>query len=154
MHLQSRNRFTEGKNGGKDREFGINTYTLLYLKWITNKIPQYSTGNSAQYYVAVWMGEEFGGKWIRVYVWLSPFAVLLKLSRYCQLSAIYKVKRFFKDFLERDGDLIWGKNLKNLSGYQRFLEDGCSRLQILSTSAAVFPQSPATPSLLTSDCPP
>ena len=33
------------------REFGIDTYTLLYLKWITNKYLPYSTGNSAQYYV-------------------------------------------------------------------------------------------------------
>ena len=28
-------------------------YTLLYLKWITNKDLLYSTGNSAQYYVTV-----------------------------------------------------------------------------------------------------
>ena len=33
------------------REFGIDMYTLLYLKWITNKDLVYSTGNSAQYYV-------------------------------------------------------------------------------------------------------
>ena len=33
------------------RKFGIDTYTLLYLKWITNKYLLYSTGNSAQYYV-------------------------------------------------------------------------------------------------------
>ena len=42
----------------------------------------YSTGNSAQCYVAPWMGEEFGGEWIRVYVWLNPFTVHLKLSQY------------------------------------------------------------------------
>jgi len=36
---------------GTVREFGINMYTLLYLKWITNKDLLYSTGNSAQYYV-------------------------------------------------------------------------------------------------------
>ena len=35
--------------GGIVREFGIKTYTLLYLKWITNKDLLYSTGNSAQY---------------------------------------------------------------------------------------------------------
>ena len=29
------------------REFGIDMYTLLYLKWITNKDLMYSTGNSA-----------------------------------------------------------------------------------------------------------
>ena len=35
-------------------------YTLLYLKWITNKDLLYSTWNSAQGYVAAWMGGEFG----------------------------------------------------------------------------------------------
>ena len=39
---------------GLVREFGIDTYTLLYLKWITNKDLLYSTGNSAQCYVAAW----------------------------------------------------------------------------------------------------
>ena len=29
------------------REFGMDIYTLLYLKWITNKDLMYSTGNSA-----------------------------------------------------------------------------------------------------------
>ena len=38
------------------REFGVDVYTLLYLKWIINKDLLYSTGNSAQYYVAAWMG--------------------------------------------------------------------------------------------------
>ena len=65
------------------REFGIDMYTLLYLKWITNKDLLYSTGNSASCYVAAWMGGELGGEWIRVYVWLSPFAVHLKLSQHC-----------------------------------------------------------------------
>ena len=37
-------------------EFEMNMFTLLYLKWITNKGLLYSTGNSAQYYVAAWMG--------------------------------------------------------------------------------------------------
>ena len=58
-------------------------YTLLYLKWIANKDLRYSTGNSAQCYVAAQMGEEFGGEQIYVYVWLSPFAVHLKLSQLC-----------------------------------------------------------------------
>ena len=39
----------EGLGGGIDWEFGIDMYTLLYLKWITNKDLLYSTGNSAQY---------------------------------------------------------------------------------------------------------
>ena len=65
------------------REFGINIYTLLCLKWITNKDLLYSTGNSAQCYVAAWMGRAFWGERIHVYVWLSPFAIHLKLSQHC-----------------------------------------------------------------------
>ena len=42
------------------REQGMDMYTLLYSKWITNKNLVYSTGNSAQCYVASWMGEGLG----------------------------------------------------------------------------------------------
>ena len=65
---------------GTVREFGMDMYTLLYLKWITNEDLLDSTGNSAQCYVAAWVGGESGGEWIHVYIWLSPFAVLLKLT--------------------------------------------------------------------------
>ena len=61
----------EGYGGGIVMEFGMDLCILLYLKWITNKDPLYSTGNSAQCYTAAWMGGEFGGEWIHVYVWLS-----------------------------------------------------------------------------------
>ena len=50
------------------REFGMGMYTLLYLKWKTNKDLLYSTGNFAQCYVAAWMGGEFGGEQIHVHV--------------------------------------------------------------------------------------
>ena len=40
-------------------EFEINMYTLLHLQRITNKDLLYSTGNSAQCYVAAWMGGEY-----------------------------------------------------------------------------------------------
>ena len=49
----------------------------------TNKDLLNSMWNSAQCYVAAWMGGEFAGKWIHVYVWLSPFSVHLKLSQHC-----------------------------------------------------------------------
>ena len=52
---------------GKDW-VGMDMYTLLYLKWITNKDFLYSTRNSAQCYVAAWIGGEFGEEWIHVYV--------------------------------------------------------------------------------------
>ena len=42
------------------RNFGKVVYTLLYLKYITNKNLLYSTGNSAQCYVAAWRGGELG----------------------------------------------------------------------------------------------
>jgi len=54
----------EGWVEGIVRELGMNMYTLLYLKWITNKDPLLNTGNSAQCFVAVWMGGEFGGEWV------------------------------------------------------------------------------------------
>ena len=62
------------------REFGMDVYTLLYLKWITNKDLLYSTWNSTQCTVAVSMGGEFKGEWTLVNVWLNPFVVHLKLS--------------------------------------------------------------------------
>ena len=50
----------ESQGEGIVREFETDMYTLLYLKWITNKALLYSTGNSAQWYVEVWMGGESG----------------------------------------------------------------------------------------------
>ena len=81
-YLQNRKRLTDlenkllvaGQGGGEEgregkvRELGVVMYTLLYLKWIINKDLLYSTGNSAQCSVAAWMGGDFGGEWIHVYV--------------------------------------------------------------------------------------
>ena len=50
----------EGCGEGIVTEFGVDVYTLLYLKWIPNKDLLYSTGNSAQCYVAAWMGGGLG----------------------------------------------------------------------------------------------
>ena len=58
----------EGWRAGIVREFGINMYTLLYFKLITNKNLLQSTQNSTQCYMAAWMGGEFGVEWIHVYV--------------------------------------------------------------------------------------
>ena len=59
----------EGLGEGTARESGMDMYTLLYLKWITNKDLLYSKENTAQCQVAAWMGEEFGGDWIHVYIY-------------------------------------------------------------------------------------
>ena len=45
---------------GIGRDFGMDMYTPLYLKWITNKALLYSTGNSAQCFVVTRMEEGFG----------------------------------------------------------------------------------------------
>ena len=75
----------------------MDMYTLLYLKWITNKDLLYSTGNSAQGDVPGWMGGEFGGERRHAYAWLSPSAVHLKWSQPCSLAILqYKIKSFLK----------------------------------------------------------
>ena len=59
-----------GKDGGEGivREFGVDIYALLYLKWIANKVRLHSIRNSALGYEAAWMGVGFRGEWIHVYV--------------------------------------------------------------------------------------
>ena len=52
----------KGWREGIVREFGMDSYALPYLRWINNKDLLYSTGSSAQCYVAVWRGGEFGGE--------------------------------------------------------------------------------------------
>ena len=72
-------------------------YTLLYLGWITNRDLLYSVWNSVRCVMA-WMGGEFGGEWVHVYVWLGSFAVHLKLSQHCMLVGYTPVqnKKFKK----------------------------------------------------------
>ena len=53
----------EGWREGIVREFGMDMYTVLCSKWITNRDLLYSMGNSAQCYVAAWMGGECWGEW-------------------------------------------------------------------------------------------
>ena len=97
-------REAEGRPGGDLHAPHTHTHTLLprvslqtwardsyrvwdghVYTWITNKDLLYSTENSAQWYVAAWLGWQFVGEWIHVYVWLRPFAVQLKLSQHCLL---------------------------------------------------------------------
>ena len=53
------------------KDFRMDMYTLLYLKWITNKGLLYSTENTTQCYVVAWMVGEFGEEWIHVcYGWI------------------------------------------------------------------------------------
>ena len=52
----------------------------------------YSTWNSAECYVATWMGQGVDGECIHAYVWLSPLAVHLKVPQHCQLHPNIKSK--------------------------------------------------------------
>ena len=45
------------REGERNQEFGMNIYTLLYIKQI-NKDLLYSTGNYTQYFVIMYKGEE------------------------------------------------------------------------------------------------
>ena len=56
-----------GRGGWINREIGIDIYTLLYIKQITNNLV-YSTGNSIQYSVMTYMGIESKKEWIYVHV--------------------------------------------------------------------------------------
>ena len=60
-----------GEREGIVKEFGMNVYTLVCLKWTPKKDLLCSTGKSAHCHVAAWMGREFVGEWIHVYEWLS-----------------------------------------------------------------------------------
>ena len=73
--------------------FFMNQLAMNNIKSIYEDL-MYSTWNSTQCYAAAWMGGDFGGEWILAYVWLSPFAVHLKLPQHCE-SAVpqYEIKR-------------------------------------------------------------
>ena len=57
------------KERGKDKlGVGIDIYTLIYIKQITNKNLLYSTGHFTQHSVMTSMGKESKKEWIYVYV--------------------------------------------------------------------------------------
>ena len=76
---KQRNLLTEHKEihrlrEGTVREFGMDMYTRLYLKCITNQVLH---RDPVQGYLAAWMGRELEREWIHVYLWLSLFAAHL-----------------------------------------------------------------------------
>ena len=56
------------KGGRINQEFGINIYTLLHIKQITNKDLLYSTGNYTSHFVITYKGKESEKKQIHMYV--------------------------------------------------------------------------------------
>ena len=57
-----------GKGGGINWKIGVDKYTLLYIKQITNKDLLYSTESSSQCSVMAYMGKESKKDWIYVHV--------------------------------------------------------------------------------------
>ena len=47
----------KGREVGMNQEFGINRYTLLYVKQITNMDLLYSTENTTQYFIITYKGK-------------------------------------------------------------------------------------------------
>ena len=59
------------KGSGKERinwEIGMDIYTLLHIKQVTNKDLLQSIGNFTQYSVMTYMGKESKKQWIYLYV--------------------------------------------------------------------------------------
>ena len=78
---QRRGKVTETQTGeGTVGEFGMDMYTLLYLKWITNKDYGMKQGSLLD---VMWQPGWAGSLAENGYVWPSPFGVRLKLSRRC-----------------------------------------------------------------------
>ena len=71
---------TDGESCGEGivREFGMDMYTLLYLKWITNEDLLYSPGmlHGSMDGKGIWRRMDTG------ILWLSLLAVHLKLSQH------------------------------------------------------------------------
>ena len=57
----------ETLGGGINQEFGINIYTLLYIKQVTNKDLPYSIENSTRIGYVI-MGKDSEEEWKEVYV--------------------------------------------------------------------------------------
>ena len=57
-------KFSHIPGAGKRDKLGINGYTLLYIKWITNKDLLYSTGDYIRYLVITHKGKKSGKEYI------------------------------------------------------------------------------------------
>ena len=66
--------YQRGKEGGGiNWEIGIDIYTLLYIKWVTNKDLLYSTGNYIQYFTITYEWNEKNlCTYIFIYNWIAP----------------------------------------------------------------------------------
>ena len=68
LQMQKTRLWSPGGKGEINWETGIDIYTPLYIKQITNKDLLYGTGNSSQYSVMAYMGKVSTKEWIYVYI--------------------------------------------------------------------------------------
>ena len=59
-----------GVQGEINQKFGINIYTLLYIKQVNNKDLLYSTGNYTQYLVITYNGKESEKEYTYIYTYI------------------------------------------------------------------------------------
>ena len=82
-----------GCGEGIVRDFGKVMYTLLYLKWTTNKDLLNSTWNSVQCFVPGWTGWGFGeNKYVYMYSWVP---VLLTWNFHNVVDQLYPNTKCF-----------------------------------------------------------
>ena len=82
---------TCGCQGGGDWGYLAKVNKLLYIKWINNKVLLYSTGNYIQYPdKPQWkrISKKNICICVRVYIYLSYFAIQQKLIQYCKSSIL------------------------------------------------------------------
>ena len=93
----------------KGEMWGINIYTVLYIKQIINKDQLYSTGNSTQYSVVTYMERESEMEWIYVCVQLNHFAVHMKLIQHYKSIILQYIKKL--SFKKEMGIVVakWGR---------------------------------------------
>ena len=94
------------KGKGSLGSLGWTWTPCLYLKWIANEVLLHSTGNSAQCYVAAWMGGEFGGEWVHVYIGWVPSLFTWTITILLAIPQ-YKMFLVLKTVLSLQGDAGW-----------------------------------------------
>ena len=67
-HRENKQGCKEEEVGGINWEFGINRYTLLYIKQINDRDLLYSTRDYIQYFVITYNGKESEREWIYMYI--------------------------------------------------------------------------------------
>ena len=87
----------ERTRGGINWEFGINIYTLLYMKQITNKDLLYSTVNYIQYLIITCNGQE-SDKRIHIYIYITESLCCTPETNTTQEINYTSIKNKFKKF--------------------------------------------------------